>query len=414
MKLTHLSALVAFALATPAMPLHAEPEPASATSVDAASARHAQDLRELMVAVRIFKYLQREPTNWATMTAPDHEFSNAFRRQVTEEEAYRRLTPGYAALISAKQAAELARLTRSPAWRKREQRLQELNGASVYLSTFMTPAEIAETRRIDSMPAMLALQASRKNLHQKNQEMINRWTRQFDDELHVQLVNVLRKVKSDMAANREARIGGTVTIGRVGVPYADKYAYIAGSAIIKMENAYNRFDDTLKNLGFADILKSEYLASKLSLAHSRTVVEEAEAALETLLKNVDLAIKEREEEMRKLALPQQAESSRTIEGATGIAYGYMVDFGEGYRRLLDDHRRLLAFVAERSGKVKYDDGKLLFSSDADLALARDLFNKLDATRAELIALVERQTKKEIDDERRQRGGRVMPAPTDQS
>jgi hypothetical protein len=410
MKLTRLSAVVAFALATLAMPLHAEPEPASAISVDAVSARHAQDLRELMVGIRVFKSLQREPSNWAAMRAPDREFSNAWRRQMTEEEAYRRLTPGYAAVFSAKQAAELARLTRSPAWRKREQRLQELNGASVYLNTFMTPAEIAETRRIDAMPAMQALRANQKNLHQKNQEMVDRWSRQFDDELQIKLTNVLRKVKSDLAANREARTGGTITIGRVGVPWADKYAYVAGGAIIKMENAYNRFEDALKGLGFEDILKSEYLASKVSLAHSRTVVEEAEAALETLLKDVDLAIKEREEELRKLELPQQAESSRKIESGTGSAYGYMVDFGEGYRRLLDDHRRLLAFVAERSGKVQYEDGKLMFSSDADLALVRELSSKLEATRVELIALVERQTKKEIDAERRQRGERVDPAP----
>lgn len=409
MKLTHLSALAAFALATMAMPLHAEPEPAPAASEDAVSARHAQDLRDVMVAIRIFKSLQREPSNWATMTAPDREFSSALRRQMSEDEAYRRLTPGYAALINAKQAADLARATRSPAWRKREQRLQELNGASVYLNTFMTAAEIAETRRIDAMPAMLAMQANRKNLHRKNQEVMDRWARQFDDELQAKLVNVLRKVKSDLAANREARIGGVVTIGRVGVPYADKYAYIAGSAMIKMENAYNRFEDTLKNMGFEDILKSEYLASKLSLAHSRTVVEEAEAALETLLKNVDLAIKEREEEMRKLELPHQAESARKLESATGNAYGYMVDFGEGYRRLLDDHRRLLAFVAERSGKVQYEDGKLMFSSDADLALARELSGKLDATRAELNALIERQIKKELDAERRQRGERVPEA-----
>jgi hypothetical protein len=117
---------------------------------------------------------------------------------------------------------------------------------------------------------------------------------------------------------------------------------------------------------------------------------------------------------KQLELPQQAASLRTIETGTGNAYGYMVEFGEGYRRLLDDHRRLLAFVAERSGKVQYEDGKLLFSRDEDLTLARELFNKLDATRAELNALIERQTKKEIDAEPRQRGERVEPVPKEPS
>ena len=412
MKLTHLSAATAIVLATLATPLHAQQAPAA--SVASVSAKHADDMRELMVAARIFKHLQREPSNWATLGAPDREFVKAFQRQMTEDEAYRRLTPGYAAVINATQAAEAARLTRSPAWRKREQRLQELNGASVYLHTFMTPAEIAETRRIDAMPAMLALRANQKILHQKNQETLNSWSAQFDADLQIKVSNVLRKVKSDLDANRLARVGGVITIGRVGVGYADKYVYVAGDATIKLRNAYHRFEDTLKNLGFEDILKPEYLASKGSLAHSRTVVEQAEAGLETLLKNVDLAIKERDEEMRKLELPQQAASLRKMERDTGDAYGFMIAFGEGYRRLLDDQRRLLAFVDERSGQVQYGDGKLLFSRDADLTLARDMFTRLDTTRDELIALVERQTKKEIDAERRQRGERVEPEPKEQS
>jgi hypothetical protein len=414
MKPTFPGIALTLVLAILTAPTQAAPDAAGSVSAEAPSTHHAQDLRELFIGLRIFKSLQREPRNWATLSAPDREFDLAFRRQMSEEEVYRRLTPGYAALINPKQAAELARLTRAPAWRKREQRLHELNGASVYLSTFMTPGEIAETRRIDAAPAMLALRANEKKLHQTVQDAMDRWSRQFDQELNVRMVDVQRKVKSDMAANRESGSGGTITIGRVGVPYADKYAYITGSGIIKIDNAYNRFENRLKNLGFSDILKSEYLASKVSLAHSRTVVEQADAALTTLLNDVDLAIKEREEALSKLELPRQGESQRKIDSATGGAYGYMVDFGEGYRRLLDDHRRLLAFIAERSAKVFYEDGKLMFSTDQDLALARELFDKLDSSRADLVALVDRQIKKEEDAERRQRGERVEPAPKEQS
>ncbi len=53
---------------------------------------------------------------------------------------------------------------------------------------------------------------------------------------------------------------------------------------------------------------------------------------------------------------------------------------------------------------------MLFSSDADLALVRELSSKLEATRTDLNALIERQTQKEVDAERRQRGERVEPAP----
>ncbi|MES2316981.1 MAG: DUF3857 domain-containing protein [Pseudomonadota bacterium] len=155
---------------------------------------------------------------------------------------------------------------------------------------------------------------------------------------------------------------------------------------------------------------------RLALLRGKQVIDKLASADIRFLQreNVDLAIKERDEKLRKLVLPQQSASTRTIEGATGDAYACMVEFGEGYRRLLDDHRRLLAFVAERSGKVLYEDGKLLFTCDADLVLACELFNKLDATRVELNTIVERQIKKELDAESRQRGERVEPAPTDKT
>lgn len=405
MKLSHLSAAVVFAVATLSMPAHAEPQAVSA-SADAVSARHAQDLRDLMVAIRIFKSFQRNPKNWAEMSGPDRELDTALRRQMTEEETYRRLTPGYAAVINAKQAADIARVTRSPAWRKREARLQDLNGASVYLNTFMTAAEITEARRADLHPAMAAFMGHRKSLHQKNQDALDSWAREFAREQDIKLANVLRKVQSDLAANRAAGTSGTITIGRVGIPYMDKMAYVSGSGYIRLDNAYHRFEVKLKNLGFQDILKSEYLVSKISVAHSRTVVEETEAALETLLKEVDLAIKERTDEMSKLELPKQAESVRKLETVTASAYGFMVDFGEHYRRLLDDHRRLLAFVSERSGKMEFKDGQLLFSSDADLKMALELFAKLEATRGELNGMIDAQLAKEVEAERRLRGERA--------
>lgn len=413
MKLTKLGAVAVFAIATLATPLYAETQ-AAPSALQAVSASHAQDLRDLMIALRTFQVLKNEPSDWAQMSAPRREFDAAFRHQMTEEETYRRLMPGYAAVITAKQAADMARLTRSTAWRKREKRLQELKGASVYLSTFMTPAEITETRRIDMHPAMAALQGHRKSLHQVHQQVADRWASQFSDQLSSKLVTVLRKVKSDLAAGREANTTGAITIGRVGVSYYDKFAFTSGSALIKMDNAYNAFENTMKHLGFEDILKPEYLASKVSVAHSRTVVDETERALEVLLKDVDAAIKERDAQLRTIELPQQAESSRSIENATGNAYAFMVEFGESNRRVLEDHRRLLAFVAERSGAVQFKDGQLLFASDADLNMAKDLFNKLDASRAEVDTIIERQQQKELDAERRQRGERAATEPSDKS
>lgn len=409
MKLTLTPTAIAAALLLSALALPAQLQAQTADLPDTAAApqgRYAQDLRDVMAGARMVTILQSQPINWSTMSAPDREFDTAFRRQTTEEEAYRRLMPAFAAGITPRQAGDLARMMRSPAWRKREQKLASLNGGSIYLSTFMSPAEIAETRRIDATPAMADYLATRKRRQELIQEAMNRWALQFNGELDVKISDALRKVKSDLAAARESRTGATITIGRVGVGYADKLVWIAGDSLIKMDNAYNRFEDALTGLGFSDIMKPEYLASKVSLAHSRTVVDQAEGALEVLLKDVDQTIKEREEALRKITYPSQAAMLRHIEKGTSEAYTYMVTFGEGYRHLLDDQRRVLAFVAERDRKLKYEDGKLLFASAKDLAMANELFDKLEATRLELNALIDGQIKKEEEAERHRRAGRT--------
>lgn len=395
MRLTRLMSAGTMALLAALPMAHAEPDPApTATNTAELSPAYAKDLRELLEALRSYEWLIAPPSNAATQTAADREFDTAFRRQVTPDETYRRLVPVYARFISPKQAAELARVARVPAFRKREARGQAAGGATIYLNSFLTPAEMAELRRIDAMPAVVALRAIQKKIHVDLNAALGRWGRQFDDGLGDKADAVLNKVSADLAAASEAGQGRTITIGRVSVPYIDKVLWISGSAMIKTSNAYRKFANELKHVGFDDILKPEYLGSKVTLAHSRSVVEQVEASLENLLKDIDQAIKERDEALRGVETPRMSSYLKKVEEGTGGSYAYMVEFGESYRRMLDEHRRLLAFVSERQSKVHYEDGKLLFSDDADLAMARDIFAKLDLASADLRALVARQLQKE--------------------
>jgi hypothetical protein len=395
MRFTPLMAAAAMALLAALPPLHAETDPASAAASAAElSPAYVKDLRELLEALRTYEWLAAPPSNAGSLTAADREFDTAFRRQVTLEETYRRLVPVYARFITPKQAAELAKAARSPAFRKREARGQAAGGATVYPSNFLKPAEMAELRRIDAMPAVIALRGMQKKIHVEVNDALGRWARQFDDGLADKAEQVLNKVSADLAAAREAGEGRTITIGRVSVPYMDKVVWISGSAIIKMSNAYRKFGNELKYYGFEDILKPEYLGSKVSLAHSRSVVEQVEASLEKLLKDIDQAIKERDEALRGVESPRMSNYLKKVEAATGGSYAYMIDFGEAYRRMLDEHRRVLSFISERQSKVHYEDGKLLFADDADLAMAREIYAKLDQASADLRALVARQLEKE--------------------
>ena len=400
------AALLTLLAALPAA--HAQPEAAPAATAELAPA-YSKDLREVIDVLRSYEWLIGAPTNAATLSAADREFDAAFRRQVTQDETWRRLVPVYARFLTPGQAAELARLMRTPGFRKREARAQLSGGGVIYPGTFLTPAEMAELRRVDAMPAIIAFRAAQKKIRADVNEALTRWARQFDERMADQAHEVLRKVDADLAAARAAGEGRTIKIGRVSLAYMDKVVWISGSAVIKMSNAYNKFEDELKYYGFEDILKPEYLASKVSLAHSLSVVDQVEASLEKLLKNIDLAIKERDEALRAVDSPRMSNYLKRVESTTGNSYTYMIEFGEAYRRMLDERRRLLGFIGERQSKVKYEDGKLLFAEDADLATAREIFAKLDLANADLNALVDRQMKKQEAEQRRHGSADAAPA-----
>ncbi len=406
MNLTRLMAGLTLALLAALAPAHAQQEAASPATAELAPA-YAKDLRDLLEAVRSYEWLSGPPAPGATATAADREFDSAFRRQITAEETYRRLAPVYARFIPPRQAAELARLTRTPGFRKREARGQQAGGGLIYPSTFLTPAELAELHRVDATPAIVALRANQKKIHAEVNEAVGRWAHQFDERMADQAHDVLRKVDADLAAARAAGEGRTIKIGHVAIPYMDKVVWISGSSIIKMSNAYNKFEDELKYVGFADILKAEYLGSRVSLAHSRGVLDQVEVSLEKLLKEIDQIIKERDEALRGVETPRMSNYLKKIETATGGSYGYMVEFGEAYRHMLDEKRRLINFVGERQSKVHYEDGSLLFSDDADLVTVREIFAKLEQARLEVNAVIDRQLKKE---EAAQRRGGSAPAP----
>ncbi|MFP5390249.1 MAG: hypothetical protein ACLGI6_01700 [Gammaproteobacteria bacterium] len=116
------------------------------------SVAHQSDLRELLVACNVYQWIA---------TPGGTGVDQALRRQLTPEQVYSRVIPIYARWIGAPEAAQLAALSRSPVFRKREQRVLAAQGAAVPASSFLSQAEIAQLNRIDASPAMRALRAAR-------------------------------------------------------------------------------------------------------------------------------------------------------------------------------------------------------------------------------------------------------------
>lgn len=367
--------------------------PAPAAAGAPLSAAYAKDLRAIIDALRIFEFLTAANAEPASLSAPERDLMLAFRGQLTRADCYAHIEPVMANALTPARAAELAKLMGLPVFRKREARALAAPGARAGLGDY-SDAEVAELRRIDALPAMLEWRAMQPKLKLAVHQAFSDWTARYGEQMVEKAMDVLRRLSADMAAARAAGRMDGVTVGRVGVRFWDQFASLIATSGIRISAASLRLDRELGALGFNDLLEPENLASKARIAHAREVLERAEAALETMLNDVNGAIRDREDGLRSIEFPRKGEYLKSFDREIGQLYAFFVDFGEASRRVLDQYRRVLAFIDERQEGVRLQDGKLVFATDADLAMAREIFSHIGAAAAELQRVVEAQRKRE--------------------
>jgi hypothetical protein len=388
--------LLALASSTCAWAQVAEGEPAvaSVAATGELAPAYASDLREIMEATLAYRYLSgTRNLDLNKLPAADREFELVFRRQIKPEDLLRQLQPAYARVFTAAQAHQLAQLMRAPAFRKREQLSYDMPGVSgIAFAAYFTAAEKAEISRIVAMPIMATYTAQQSKLGAEVREVLRAMAKQYGRQVAARAMVALRKVDADLKAAHAAGNGVTIKIDQVGLAYMDKMVWVIGSSMIKVDNAHRRFENGLKRLAFDDVLKPSVLVSQTGRAHSREVVESAETLLDALLVDADAAFKEREEGLRAIDFIHKEEYVKQINQALGNAYGFMIDYGEATRHVLDEYRHVLAFCDERNGKLHVENERLLFEGDADLQAARQVFRQVDAARDALNRLIDEQNR----------------------
>jgi hypothetical protein len=387
---------------TPALALPAAEAPNPVLAAD-----YVSDLREIIDATLVYRYISSaRGLDLTKVPAADREFELAFRRQMTQEELTRQLVPAYARVFAPAQARQLAQAMHAPVFRKREQLAFDLPGAApALIGASFTAAERAELVRLSSAPVWVTWKAQQAKLGEAVREVTRNMGAQYGRQISARALAALRKVDADLKAANAAGNGVTIKIDRVGLSYMDKIVWTVGSSMIRLNNAYGRFDRALERSGFVDVLKPTALADKAGRAHSREVVENAETLLNALMAEADAAFKEREEGLRAIDFVHKEEYMKHLNQSLGGIYGFMIDYGEANRRVLDEYRRTLAFCDEREGKLHLQDGRLMFENDADLQAARQVFGQVDAARDALRRMVDAQNQR--DDAMLQ--GKRMPA-----
>ncbi|NRR34076.1 hypothetical protein HSX11_28260 [Oxalobacteraceae bacterium] len=409
--ITTLATLLLAALTT-ASPLHAQivvPPPAPPAG-NVFESSYERDLRSIMDNAQLLVHMKTPLPGTPAKSKPEREFEAAFMQLLTRETMYLHLQPAFAKVFDAQQTAAIARLSANPVFIKRERLAVGMPGRVSYGSSLFTDSEAAELRRIDASPAMAIWRAGQARLKAEVFQAMKTWAGQFANDTAVRAMKAIYQVQLDLAATRETDKDRKIVIGRVGLSYLDQMIWASGSSQIKIFNAHRRFNQDMERFGLFDALLPARVVSRSGLALSRTALERTEQSLETMQKEVRMALKEREEGMRAIEFPGHGEFQKHLEKGLASAYGFYVDFDEANRRAIDQYRHALSFFEERQEHVQFKDGRLIFDNDADLAMMRDIMGNVQAAAKDLQRIVSEQEAREEDYMKRATNGKVQAPP----
>jgi hypothetical protein len=353
----------------------------------------AHDVREFLEAAHMYE--------WSTMLSKKEgqpasliEFQRVFMRHATPEETYRRMVPVFARQLTPQQWAELAKASRSPAFRKRESAALSRASLLTTVPMYYTAAELEELRRIDALPAMKAYRAMEPKINVDLTAMWKAWGAEFSRTQILHALDAIQKVEIDLATARTAGGGKTIAIGHSELSYLDNYIRVISESLIRISNAYLKFNNELKRVGLKDVLKPEHLMSKVALQHSIAAVEQVDVALDALLREIDAIHSEREAGLNSLDFPAKEQFLKEVNASLAGSYDFTLRMGEANRKVVDQYRRILAFMQDRQGAYDLQDGKISFKSDDDMRVAHDLYAGLSEASQDLNRLIDEQIKKE--------------------
>jgi hypothetical protein len=369
-----ICALLLATASLPAADARAADTPGVAASATVSPA-HAAHLRAIIDGIALYEIMRRQQLP-AALDGYDRQFAQLFLRQTSEDELARRLVPSFAKTISPPLAAQVAKLVSAPAVRQRE--LRNTAGSAPQLSK----TQLEELIRIEANPAMKEFRRLQPALHASVKRVVSTWSEEFGTQLHARAWGVLEKLDEDLRAARNAQLR-QVEIGKVGFEPLDQLVRAVGKCTLRFAKAFEAQGKELQNTRYDEYFQAERLANSQHLVNAYEAIDRAEWILENTLKELNAAIREREEGIAQSAFANQPGFRGKFDDATARMYTFAGDYGEAARRLTAQHRKVVAFMQTHLFNVTVKDGKLLFSDEDDLRQASEIFEQLTQARARL-------------------------------
>lgn len=333
---------------------------------------HQQATREMLRAMRIIDMTR---VGFRKVVADKMELKEIIMyadKHVSDEELLDVYVPVYARHVSTAEARKA-----SAAFRNKDTQLaldmavrQIRNGPAV--STRMTPAQRIALETFNRSPWGKWFVDLAGRVSQDSARALQVWMADYHTALFMSGLRGVAQHTQAYAATDRKTAPTAYFPDIVGVSYIDATNLLVAESTAAILKAEWQLDTDLDVLGIEKLLDAATLSSPQKVVAARLTLEQIDAKVEAYIANSDLGLKKTIADLRMIEMPAKDVFHRGLQIGFERRLDWSVRFAENQRAILDVIRRILVFADARKNKISLQDGKMLFETDADVALFKAL------------------------------------------
>ena len=320
----------------------------------------------------------------ARATPANRQFIQHLRTHTSIEEVRRKLVPMFAPLVSTAAARQIADAYRTPLG----QRALAYNFARIAADrnavAVFSAQELQAIRRFDSTAPARALAVLDQRSRPLVVAAVREWLADYQDGLFQAAQDAVLKHGADFDAH--AGIAPTLFVPvRVGIAYLDDWIEVLARTLYRRALADWQIDAQVEALALQDILVPAKLVSAQEIAASKVALDKLDLAIAAYFVENDLLAKEFAAASLKIDMPGGNGFVREVQDALRDQLEWSKRFAANERSTVAAMRNILAFAAERPGRLSVKNGTLTMSA-TDIDLYNGLLGALQRTVAQSQAL----------------------------
>ncbi|WP_130300766.1 MULTISPECIES: DUF2059 domain-containing protein [unclassified Duganella] len=300
-------------------------------------------------------------------------------RNATDAEICDTFAPAYARYTTTQQLDQLTAAYSTPLGRRQVQALLAKAGVEGAKAQIFTPAEQAEIRASDQLPANKIFEGKRIQIAADITAATQRWRGAYHARLMRQATTQMAAFREVVSSRKQDDPEPKFNYQRTGLATLDRAIIAMSDHLISVSNAGVAMNRDLISYGAEHMLDSDRLVSAKGIAASKAALVKTDERVERYLRALDglqgLYRQRLADIMKNTSTPD------AMDKAISNDYELLLRLGENQRAQTELAGRILDFAQSRLGKVRVDQQRMVFEDDADV----QLYNTLLEQRRKLLA-----------------------------